>query len=219
MARLARRFLVTRFLLVVLVLFVLFQSSSSGIVGAHSQKQLATSVALASSFAISDFDGDLHPDLANVQFEQIDGSYTDYWIQFHLTTSGWQSIRLVAPPGGLLIEARDVNGDDAPDLVVATTSVRRPVAIFLNDRRGGFSQVAPAAFPEAFNDSPAKLASDSAQSNQAVGTSPQSSFKSCLEAKGVSGLRPPADWVSVSNLSFLVHSFLILHAGRAPPLS
>src|SRR5271170_3994083 len=64
---------------------------------------------------------------------------TNYSVQLHLSSVGQHSIQLVAPAGGLQIEARDVNGDDAIDLVLTTAWLKQPVAIFLNDGHGSFS--------------------------------------------------------------------------------
>jgi hypothetical protein len=49
-----------------------------------------------------------------------------------------------------VIEARDVNGDHAPDLILATAWFKEPVAVFLNDGHGSFSRIEPAKFPVAF---------------------------------------------------------------------
>jgi len=209
--RLARQ---TLFLLVSLALIC-----GSAAAAAPVKERSSTSVGPVSSFAISDLDGDLHPDLVNVHTGRIGGFVTEYWVQLHLTSSSRQSIRLVAPSGGLLIAARDVNGDHAVDLVVATAWLKRPVAVLLNDGHGSFSQVELTAFPGAFAYSTEKCVSDSDQTNEAVGTPLQSTFGFCLEAKSVSALAPHADAVSLSSLSFLADSSLIFHAGRAPPLS
>ena len=104
------------------------------------------------TIAIADFDGDRHLDLASVQpAGSVSGSST-YWIQFQFSASGRESVRLVAPAGGLGIEARDVNGDHAVDLIFTTAWFRQPVAILLNDGHGRFSRAEPAAFPGAFDE-------------------------------------------------------------------
>ena len=132
-----RRHLLYQFLLLILIL---------GAVGGSARAELdvrnlpAKSVGVGSRFAISDFDGDLQPDLASIQAGRNNSGETDYWIQVHLSTAGRQSIRVVAPSGGLQIEARDVNGDHAIDLVISTAGRREPVAILLNDGHGTFSR-------------------------------------------------------------------------------
>src|SRR5579883_592819 len=74
----------------------------------------------SSSFAIEDFDGDHHPDIADVQTAQTSVANSSYLVQVRLSANGQRSLQVQAPSGGLLIEARDVNGDDAVDLVLTT---------------------------------------------------------------------------------------------------
>jgi hypothetical protein len=114
-------------------------------------KAPTTAARPGAAFAIADFDGDRRPDLASVQSGPNGSSTTDYRIQLQLSETGRQSIQVLAPAGGLWIEARDVNGDDAVDLVLSTAWSRQPVAIFLNDGRGNFSRTKTSAFPGAFH--------------------------------------------------------------------
>ncbi len=87
-------------------------------------------------FAIADFDGDSRPDMARVETGPGDFANSEYWIQLRFSSLEWESIRLVAPAGGLRISARDVNGDASVDLIVSTVWSNRPVAIYLNDGHG-----------------------------------------------------------------------------------
>src|ERR1700730_12864341 len=136
-------------------------------------------------FAIADFDGDVRPDLASIQAGSNSSGTTDYWIQLQLTAAGRQSFRLVAPAGGLWIEARDVNGDHAVDLVLGTAWFNQPVAIFLNNGHGSFSRVEPAAFPGAFSECKTIGGSASNQAIDAVGVPPQSRAGTCSESRGL----------------------------------
>ncbi len=176
-----------------------------------------TSVGPGAQFAIADFDGDLRPDIASIQAGQSDFSRTDYWIQLQLSAAGRQSIRVVGPDGGLLIEARDVNGDHAVDLVLSTAWRRQPVAILLNDGHGSFSQVEPSVFPGAFTEATTKWTSTSDQGADAVSVPPQSRARLCLKTRALPHFRQRADSIPVSRAGFLLSSFLISHAGRAPP--
>lgn len=107
-------------------------------------------------FAFADFDGDHRPDFATVEgSEGRTLSTENYWIRLRLSSLGKSYIHLSAPKGGLLVEARDVNGDNAVDLVVATAWLDQPVGVLLNDGRGNFSQASPSRFPEAFSKSSA----------------------------------------------------------------
>src|ERR1035437_2390402 len=128
-------------------LLVLFGFAGRGTAeAADIQSGPVTSIGPGPQFAIADFDGDLRPDLARIQPRPNSSGATNYWIQIQLSAVGRQSIRLVAPAGGLEIEARDVNGDHAVDLVLTTAWFNQPVAVLLNDRHGGFSRVEPTAF-------------------------------------------------------------------------
>jgi hypothetical protein len=168
-------------------------------------------------FAIADFDGDLRPDMASVQAgANIFGS-TEYWVQLQLSAVGRQSIRLVGPAGGLSVEARDVNGDHAVDLVFVTAWSRQPVAILLNDGHGSFSRAEPSAFSEAFSESTNNWASISDQSVSAVGVPPQSRAGICAEARALRHTQAQTDSVSISRPGHPFNSFLVSHAGRAPP--
>jgi len=181
------------------------------------QKVPVNSVGPGQPFAIADLDGDVRPDLASIQAGSSTSGTTDYWIQLRLTTaSRQQSIRLVAPAGGLWIEARDVNGDHAVDLVFSTAWLRRPVAILLNDGHGSFSRVEPATFPEAFTDCKTNWYPTSNHANDSIGVPPQSRMWGYPQIR----LRNPEPKVrlnSRSNRPFVFNPFLLPHLGRAPP--
>lgn len=197
-----------------LLLFFAFMGSSAA--AAEAQNAAAAPVSLGQQLAISDFDGDLHADLACVQAGSTASGSTDYWIQLQLSAVGRQSIRIVAPAGGLLIEARDVNGDHAVDLILST-SLRQPVAVFLNDGHGSFSRVAPSAFPGAFGNPLTNWASASYQAMDAVSAPPQSRPGIFQAANALTNIRTHADSTPPSGAGFALDSFLVSHAGRAPP--
>ncbi|MGD0966328.1 MAG: VCBS repeat-containing protein [Candidatus Acidiferrales bacterium] len=205
------------FLCLPLLLLFGLAGASRGEVLDIQQSGPGTSVGLSPQFAIADFDGDVRPDLARIQSGPNGAGTTDYWIQLQLSNVGQQSIQLSAPTGGLRIEARDVNGDHSVDLVLATAWFRQPVAILLNNGHGVFSQVEPGTFPGAFSESGADWG---ARSNQAIdipGVPPQLQSSACLEANGSLLSRSPTGAISHSNPAFLLRSFAISYAGRAPP--
>jgi hypothetical protein len=169
-------------------------------------------------FAIADFDGDLRPDLVAVCTGTGNGLRTDYWIQLQLSAAGRQTILVVAPTGGLQIAARDVNGDHAPDLVVTTTWLNQPVAVFLNDGHGGFSRVDPGAFPEAFSESTAfwSSATNEMSKGDCVPSDSRQDIGSKVEV--VRHVRSQSRFVARSDLRSDTDRFLISRLGRAPPL-
>jgi hypothetical protein len=176
-----------------------------------------TSIGPGPQFAIDDFDGDLHPDIASIQSGRSDSSRTNYWIQLQLSEAGRQSIQLVAPAGGLIIEARDVNGDHAIDLVLSTAWLRQPVAIFLNDGHGNFSRAEPTAFPGAFSESKTNWVSGSSLTTDAVGMASQSGAGVCAEEQDSLHNQSPAGLIPSSSAGFPVSPFLVSQPGRAPP--
>ena len=216
----ARRQLASRrtclFCLLVLVFLILVARSAA--TAANAPNSRAVSVGPGPQFAISDFDGDHQPDRASIQAGPTGPGHTEYWIRLDLSANPRQFIRLAAPAGGLQIEARDVNGDHAVDLVLSTAWFRQPVAILLNDGHGRFSPIEPAAFPEAFGPSTTNWFSAVNLAMDAVGLPPQSGA-GIRSRTGVPS-RFPRRTGSIAPLSagFLLNPYPISHAGRAPPL-
>ena len=99
-------------------------------------------------FAIADLDGDHRPDIAVVELQRGLATRARYSIRLQLTAKPESSISVDGPPGGLDITARDVNGDDAADLVVTTELDARLVAVLVNDGHGNFSVAPPEDYPE-----------------------------------------------------------------------
>jgi len=203
------------------ILFLIAVGAASGRTASAATNSGATgAVSLQASpvgsFAIADFDGDARPDVATV--ERASSSLSDYWLRLELSKSGPQSIRFLAPPEGLAIEARDVNGDHAIDLVLVTAFLRRPVAVFLNDGHGRFSKAEPAAFPDAF----AAPASNSVSSSDHAGSSlallSSQRFDVRPETTRLPDVRGPTDSILCRDSRFVPDSFLGFEVTRAPPL-
>jgi hypothetical protein len=188
-----------------------------GIAAAASVHSPAASKTPGPSFAIADFDGDLHPDLASVEVSSTDSRQTIYSIRLQLTTLGPQAIRVVAPSGGLQILARDVNGDHAIDLVLATAALGEPVAVLLNDGRGGFKQVDQSAFPGVFGNRGAALSTDDDSFIGAADAPPSS--RPGVSVTSSSSPCPPtkARNARLFNRAFLSGISLTSRPSRAPP--
>ena len=170
------------------------------------------------SFSVADFDGDSKPDLASVQTGKSDLTRAAYWIQLRLSAAGRQTFQIVAPIGGLQIASRDVNGDQALDLVL-TTWLGRPVAILLNDGHGNFSRVEPTVFPEAFQESETSWSSSTDHAIDAVGIPPQSREDIGPQRNLFLHWRSQARFAAPSDSRFAVRPFLTSHLGRAPPIA
>jgi hypothetical protein len=181
---------------------------------AETQSGPVTSVG-PGQFAIADLDGDLRPDSASIQVGQHTGGMSTYWIHVQVA-AGPQSFPVIAPAFGLVIKARDVNGDHAVDLVLATAWSRRPVAVFLNDGHGNFSRGEPTP-PGSFNDSNTNLDSSTRLAIVTAGVPPQSGAGICAEEKKLLDDRSRAGLIPPSSSGFPVSPFSVSHSGRAPP--
>jgi hypothetical protein len=198
-------------------LCLLFLAGLMGVAAGAADAPSAASLGSNLSFSVADFDGDSRPDLASVQAGKSDSVRTDYWIQLQLSATGRRTFRIVAPLGGLQIASRDVNGDNAPDLILTTAWLGQPVAILLNDGHGNFSQVEPAAFPDAFSECKTSWGSPSDHAIAAVGVPPQLRDDIFSRTGLFLHLRPQVRCVVSSDSRFGIGPFLISHPGRAPP--
>jgi hypothetical protein len=197
----------------------LFLLAGSAFASTDVREAAVTQPRISLPFAIADFDGDLRPDLVAVRTGAGGVLRTDYWIQLQLSSAGRQTILVVAPAGGLQVVARDVNGDHAPDLVLTTTWLNQPVAVFLNDGHGGFSRVDPSAFPEAFSDSKTHWSPASSEMSEGDCVPPDSREDVNSETEVFRQVRSRSHFVTSSDLPFATDPFLICRLGRAPPLS
>jgi hypothetical protein len=199
-------------------LLVLFVSAGYDIAkGGAIQNAAAASAGPGLTVAFADFDGDHRLDLASIQDGHSTSETSTYWIHFQFSTGGRQSIQLVAPPGGLQIEARDVNGDHAVDLIFTTAWFRQPVAILLNDGHGSFSRAEPATFPGAFSESKALSAADTHLAPAAVGLPPQSRARVDEPQNARLHPRSPTRLILPASPIIPADTFLFFSAGRSPP--
>jgi hypothetical protein len=175
-------------------------------------------VPAVSSFAIADFDGDSVPDLAKVEWVQLDSLRAHYSVRFQLSAGPEQSFELTGPVGGLQLVSRDVNGDNALDLIVTTAWEHEPVAILLNDGHGIFTVADPAQFSAVMGESPLEWAGSPVRDFRAVflvRTAPSSG--ECEQANGPPFPRRQPGLVHGLCLSvpLIPHGFS--SSSRAPP--
>lgn len=202
-------------LLILLSFFGLVEGSASA--KAVVQNSPASSVGQGLPFAVADFDGDFRFDLASIEAWPNNSGTTDYWIQLQLSATGRRSIRFVGAPGGLRLEARDVNKDRAVDLVLVSAWSREPVAILLNDGRGGFSRVEPTAFPEAFTNLAATWSSITDRAMDSFGVPLQSRAGTCWNRRALPQFQRRADAIPAASTELFFGRLLTSHPGRAPP--
>lgn len=182
-----------------------------------STRVTATSIGSGTPFAFADFDGDHRPDLAYVQTGQSALNSGAYWIDFRLSFRGPYSVMVAAPPGGLQIEARDVNGDNAVDLVVSTAWLRQPVAILLNDGHGAFTPEKPAAFPGAFQQNTSERLASHHLLAGPIDALTQSRVGVCTEPPPLHSLSETRFRLR-SNWAILLSSYFVSNRERAPPI-
>jgi len=208
-----------QFLAAALCVLFLLGSLAGGAAGADLRNRSAATVRPGLAFAVADFDGDSRPDFANVQVGQSDLANTEYWIQFQLSSAGHQSIRVLAPAGGLRLTARDVNGDNWIDLIVTTAWLNQPVAVYINDGHGRFTHAEPADFSAALRECETGWSPLFSESSDAIGAPPRSPSVISLQWNGSSYPRTNAGSVLVSDSDSLSAALLNLQPGRAPPAS
>jgi hypothetical protein len=193
-------------------------AGSAHAASAGPQSWPSSSPRVTSQFAIADFDGDRRPDFATVHAGQSGAIYSQYWIAFQLSSGPRRTLSIIAPPGGLEVTSRDVNGDDFLDVIVTTAWTNRPVAVLLNDGQGNFRAFSPSAFPGAFTTSEKSCVytTDETKDATAILLS-RYPTGNCSEGSRFLSLRnvtqPLVLGVSRNSLSSAVVSFL----GRAPP--
>ena len=190
--------------------------SAASVSTAHSPSSTAS---FNSAFAIADFDGDRKPDLATVEIQGgSSSSTTRYSIRFRLTAGATQSFGVSAPAGGLQIMARDVNGDDALDLLISTAWLHQQVAVLLNDGHGNFTLAKPSAFPTAVWESAADWESGAATfcDSAVLGRSEYSAgeFEAVSQLHGLQQ-QPGQDPLPICLGK--AHLLLFSLLGRAPP--
>jgi hypothetical protein len=200
-----------------ILLFASLLFISGGVRAADLPKAPPASIAARAQFAFADFDGDRIPDSAILESDAGFCGKTNYSIQLGLSAVGHKAIRLIAPAGGLLIEARDVNGDNALDLVLSTAWSREPVAVFLNDGHGDFSRVDPGEFPHALSESNSNRLSTSQPVADGSGIAQQSGIDACVSENGIRR-QYCAEWVSVPKEISAFNCPRFSRSGRAPPL-
>jgi hypothetical protein len=176
-----------------------------------------TSIGPSLQFAIADFDGDRRPDIAYVQAGQGAAGNNSYCVDFRLSSRGRSCFWIFAPSGGLIVEARDVNGDHAVDLVVSTAWFRQPVAVLLNDGHGTFTAATAAAFPRAFQRASGGTFSSHQRFANSLGALTQSRLGVCTELPLSHPLSQTRFCLRLIWATVLPSSFLS-RRGRAPPI-
>jgi len=178
----------------------------------------SASAAAGVNFAIADFDGDALPDFATVQPGPMLASRTSYWIHFSFSLGNQRSFEVSAPPGGLQLASRDVNGDSFLDLIISTRIANEPVAVLLNDGRGNFHLAHREAFSVGIWEAPSAWRSGATCQDDDEPAMASAGWAAAICSFGArTELQPGAARISL--VSQTTDSFVLLHndRGRAPP--
>jgi hypothetical protein len=206
---------------VLVLCLVLGAAGWANAAGTSTQPLPVSSAGISSNFAIADFDGDRKPDLATVEVQRGSSSSSmQYSIRLQLTAGAAQVFGVIAPAGGLQIVARDVNGDDALDVLVSTAWQHKQVAVLLNDGHGKFRLADPGAFPDALRNSQAEWSGATTQiyDNAAIPSS-WSSAKASGVCAGAFLAGNDTEMVPLSDFRFHAVQSVFGCAGRAPPFA
>jgi hypothetical protein len=181
----------------------------------------SSSAGFSSNFAIADFDGDRKPDLATVEVQKGNSSsISQYSIRLQLTAGAVQVFGVIAPAGGLQIVARDVNGDDALDVLVSTAWQHQQVAVLLNDGHGKFTLADAGAFPDTLGNSQADWSGAAMQiHDHAAIPSSSSSAKASGVCAGALVKGNDRELTPLSDFRFHTSQSVFGCAGRAPPFA
>lgn len=136
---------------------VLIAALGASTAQARSSSAFACSPAVSSIqtlWAAGDFDGDKSLDVARVKVTGIGDRVIYSGIDL------FTFCRNSAPPSffdsfsqtGLVLVARDIDADDDQDLVLRKQFSSQALGVWLNDGKGGFSEVEPSGFPGAGKD-------------------------------------------------------------------
>lgn len=105
----------------------------------HRVRPMLSSYQNGTRFLFVDFDGDRIPDFAQVELQNRRYAKNNYSIHVKLSAGMESAIGVSGPDGGLRVAARDVNGDEALDLVLTSNLDSDFVEVLLNDGHGNFS--------------------------------------------------------------------------------
>jgi hypothetical protein len=171
----------------------------------------------ASGFAMADFTGDTHPDVATAELDRFDSPSAHYSIEIQLSEGGRQTLALTAPFGGLLITAKDVTGDGNLDLIVRSAPSHVPVAVLLNDGRGHFSLAKLATFAQVLREAPYHLAARADQTYFAATLISPEPYTIAWQNVSIRNPRLQGDMLLPANFSASTRLLLSFGSNRAPP--
>jgi hypothetical protein len=162
------------------------------------------------------FDGNRSLDVATA-VEQVRAGYMRYTVRLQLSSGSDQSIAVMAPPGGLRPEVRDMTGDGIRnDLVLTPKLLHWPLTILVNDGHDHFLAIS-GALPGSWG------AEDQASGGRDIPSSValrSSGFRADFLPSSEGPFHPPLRQAPFSpiDLAASVRLGQTFSSGRAPPL-
>jgi hypothetical protein len=171
-------------------------------------------------FAIADFDGDWKPDLAVIETASARRVPGNYAVRLQLSAAAEVSFLVAAPSGGIRVAARDVNGDDLPDVVISSVADKRVVAILLNHGHGEFTEAEPSSFAGFSSEPDTFLRTlDESLSDRLTVASWRNSFEGARQGGAENTTVLATDSVGWQTIFVPLPSALQVCRGRSPPLT
>lgn len=163
------------------------------------------------------FDGDHSLDAAIVA-EQVFSRYSLYTVRLQFASGAEQSISVVAPPGGLQLEMRDMSGDSVPnDLVLTSKLLRLPLVVLLNE---GHDHLTVAGSPGSFSpDEEGRTSGTREVHHISVLASHGFRLAGLVSSDGFFPPQLQAHAFSPVTVRFTCRSTYFSRSGRAPPCS
>lgn len=119
---------------------LLFLLASCFTFAAEKTWQLPSDSTRASGWSLADLDGDRIADLAAAGPGLREGNRYTHKVQIDLSHSGSTSFDVYGGSASIRLSLRDIDGDHDRDLVVFEPSSSLPVAVWLNDGAGHFTE-------------------------------------------------------------------------------
>jgi hypothetical protein len=160
------------------------------------------------------FYGDRSLEVATI-VEEVFTGYARYTVRLQLVSGAEQSIAVIAPPGGLQPEMRDMTGDKVPNDVILTSRFGWPPTVLVNDGHDRFAVAILGGFPGLLGEGKASKAK--CVQDAAALVSPR--FKQGALADGGGLILPQLQRIRVAPIAQMVgkRSGHTSHSGRAPP--
>ncbi len=151
--------------------------------------------------------------------EQIFARYTSYTVRLQSSSGAEQLMDVAAPPGGLLLEMRDMSGDNIPnDLVLTPALLPRTPIVLLNDGNDKFTVAISSSIPGTVEAGEAEASGEHQLRDTAALVSPGSRAGGHPNPKRLFVPQLQEKLSSIPAQTTIGRWAYTSHAGRAPPV-